>query len=248
MGKSTIFNKASTPTSDPGANAISGQNHEIAGVCNVVSGTSHQVTGNANAVSGDQNTCIGSNNHVEGNLHDLQASGSHCEGSSHSSNGFNSVHLEGSNAVAYNHHQHVRGGGLFPDGEPGCCQVTRLIAKAITPSQAPVDLKGVDGSHILLAPFKMCAFFIRILASSGDYGVVYHATAAGLVKRTDAPATTSLVGDPVYTIIADTTADNILVEVTADTVNGALKLTASGLLNTPIHWIATIEMVETTAF
>ena len=50
------------------------------------------------------------------------------------------------------------------------------------------------------------------------------------------------------TIIADNTGDNVVIEATADTTNGALKLSAAGLHAVPIHWVAYIEMVETAAF
>jgi hypothetical protein len=235
-------------TSGSHYNSVAGESNAIEGTHNLVAGYSNVVTGNKNAVSGNDNICIGSNSHVEGSTNDLQASDSHCEGTANSSNGFNHVHMEGKNCAAYNHTQHIKGGGLFADGDPGCCQVTHIIAKAITPSDDPVDLLVDPTFYITLAQFKIYAFFIRVLATSGDYASANHTTIGGMIKRGEAASTTALIGTPVNTIIADNTADNVAIEATADTTNGALKLTAIGLEATPIHWVAYIEMVETLSF
>jgi len=229
-------------------NSIAGESNAVEGTHNLVSGYSHVVTGNKNAVSGNDNICIGNNNHVEGSTNDLQASDGHCEGTANSSNGFNHVHMEGKNCAAYNHTQHIKGGGLFTDGDPGCCQVTHIIAKAITPSDNPVDLLVDPTYYITLAQFKIYAFFIRILATSGDYASAQHATIAGMIKRGELASTTALIGTPVVVNVADNTGDNITIEATADTTNGALKVTATGLHDTPMHWVAYIEMVETLSF
>jgi hypothetical protein len=235
-------------TSGSHYNSVAGESNAVEGTHNLVAGYSHVVTGNKNSVSGNDNTCIGNNNHVEGSTNDQQASDGHCEGSVNSNNGFNHVHMEGKNGAAYNHTQHIKGGGLFTDGDPGCCQVTHIIAKGITPGDDPVDLLVDPSYRIELAQFKIYAFFIRILATSGDHAAAYHATIGGMIKRGELAATTALIGSPVNAIIADNTADNVVVEATADTVNGALKLTATGMEATPVHWVAYIEMVETSAF
>jgi hypothetical protein len=229
-------------------NSVAGESNAVEGTHNLVAGYSHVVTGNKNAVSGNDNICIGSNNHVEGSANDLQASDSHCEGTANSSNGFNHVHMEGKNCAAYNHTQQIKGGGIFTDGDPGCCQVTHIIAKGVTPSDDPVDLLVDPTYNIVLAQFKIYAFFIRVLATSGDYASAQHATIAGMIKRGELANTTALIGTPVLVNVADNTGDNITIEATADTTNGALKVTATGLHDTPMHWVAYIEMVETNAF
>ena len=229
-------------------NSIAGESNAVEGTHNMVAGYSHVVTGNKNAVSGNDNTCIGSNNHVEGSTNDLQASDGHCEGTANSSNGFNHVHMEGKNCAAYNHTQQIKGGGIFTDGDPGCCQVTHIIAKGVTPTDSPVDLLVDLAYNIVLAQFKIYAFFIRILATSGDYASAQHATIAGMIKRGELANTTALIGTPLLVNVADNTGDNITIEATADATNGALKVTATGLLNTPMHWVAYIEMVETMTF
>jgi len=235
-------------TSGSHYNSIAGESNAVDGTHNLVVGYSHVVTGNKNAVSGNDNTCIGNNNHVEGSTNDLQASDGHCEGTANSSNGFNHVHMEGKSCAAYNHTQHIKGGGIFTDGDLGCCQVTHIIAKGVTPTDSPVDLLVDPAYNIVLAQFKIYAFFIRVLATSGDYASAQHATIAGMIKRGELANTTALIGTPVVVNVADNTGDNITIEATADTTNGALKVTATGLLNTPMHWVAYIEMVETTTF
>ena len=235
-------------TSGSHYNSVAGENNVVEGTHNLVAGYSQIVTGNKNSVSGNDNTCIGNNNHVEGSAHELQASDGHCEGFTNAANGFNYVHMEGKNCAAYNHTQHIKGGGLFADGEPGCCQVSHILAKGVTPSDDPVDLLVDPAYRIELAQFKIFAFFIRVLATSADHTAAYHATIGGMIKRGELVGTTALIGTPVCTIIADNTGDNVVIEATADATNGALKLTATGLEATPIHWVAYIEMVETSAF
>ena len=235
-------------TSGSHYNSITGESNAVEGTHNLVSGYSHVVTGNKNAVTGNDNICIGNNNHVEGSTNDLQASDGHCEGTANSSNGFNHVHMEGKNCAAYNHTQHIKGGGLFTDGDPGCCQVTHIIAKGITPTDSPVDLLVDPTYNIVLAQFKIYAFFIRVLTTSADYAAAQHATIAGMIKRGELASTTALIGTPVLVNVADNTGDNITIEATADTTNGALKVTATGLHDTPMHWVAYIEMVETLSF
>ena len=235
-------------TSGSNYNSVAGESNAVEGTHNLVAGYSHVVTGNKNAVSGNDNICIGSNNHVEGSTNDLQSSDSHCEGTANSSNGFNHVHMEGKNCAAYNHMQHIKGGGLFADGDPGCCQVTRIIAKGITPTDSPVDLLVDATYNIVLAQFKIYAFFIRVLCTSGDYAAAQHATIAGMIKRGELANTAALIGTPVLVNVADNTGDNLTIEATADTTNGALKVTATGLHDTPMHWVAYIEMVETLSF
>jgi hypothetical protein len=69
-----------------------------------------------------------------------------------------------------------------------------------------------------------------------------------MIKRGELAGTTALIGTPVCTIIADNTGDNVVIEASADATNGALKLSAAGLHDLPMHWVAYIEMVETSAF
>ena len=72
-------------------------------------------------------------------------------------------------------------------------------------------------------------------------------TIEGLIKRVVGASQTFLVGTPTVTLIArDANAATWAIAVTADTVNGGLTLTATGVAGQTISWVARINTTEST--
>jgi hypothetical protein len=91
------------------------------------------------------------------------------------------------------------------------------------------------------------AFTIEVVARNTSTGMAGRWEAKGLIKRGANASATALVGTPTITL---TNADNEAwivvgaIAITADTINGALAITATGAASTTIHWLAKILTTE----
>ncbi len=89
----------------------------------------------------------------------------------------------------------------------------------------------------------MNAFRIMVVAASDDNteGAAYEFK--GLIKKDATSASTALIGSVTKTVIAESVSAWDA-NVSADTSNGALKITVTGAAETMIRWVAYVEMVE----
>lgn len=228
-------------------NAVTGSNNSIGlGGDNLVGGSNHQVLGSCNSVTGFTNSCEGDMNHVEGGNNTLVGGFyNHQEGEGHvNAEGWLYGHQEGAASKAYNHLQHLRGGGMFTDGTPGDAQYSTIIAKAITSSEDPIPLTADSNGNLIWLPVnKLCTFRVLVVASTADLASGASYEFKGLISQGAAQGTATILGTVNKTVMAETdpTWD---CNVTADNTNGALQISATGAAATTIRWVAFVEMIE----
>jgi hypothetical protein len=185
-------------------------------------------------------------NHVEGGNNILVGGFyNHQEGQGNvNEEGWLYCHQEGSSSKAYNHNQHLRGGGMFMTGQPGDVQYSSIIARGITESGDPIPLTvSANADPVLIPRNKANTFRILVVASTADLasGAAYELK--GLIVMGEYPATAAILGSVSKSVIAET--DSAWdCNVTADTDNGAISITVSGVAATTIRWAAHIEMIE----
>ena len=242
-----------------GANsmAAAGSHNEVSGQFCLVSGEHNEITGDRanafgdlNSVSGNKGSAIGSGHVVSGENAFAEGDGNivsgiagHAEGSMNECAGSYS-HVEGMNARSYNACQHAKSSGGFSNpGEIGEAQYTNIIARAATFDDTPSQLLVGEAGYVILENNKMNAFRVMVVAAtdSNTEGAAYEFK--GLIKKDATPASTAIIGLVSKTVIAESTADWD-VAVSADTTNGALDITVTGIAETSIRWVAFVEMVE----
>jgi hypothetical protein len=109
-----------------------------------------------------------------------------------------------------------------------------------TADATPVAL--VPRSNVNLEPNTVYAFEGLVVAryAGASTGGAYRVQ--GAVKMGAAAANTALVGTPLVTSYEDTAGMDL--GVTADTSNGRITLTATGVSATSINWIAKLRFVK----
>ena len=206
-----------------------GDQHQLSGARAAAVGTGHVVSAEAGFAEGDGNIVSGYASHAEGSLNE-------CEG--------DYSHAEGCNAKSYNNYKHAKAScGFSNPGEIGEAQYTNIIARAATEDDGPLELVVGEEDNIILMNNKMNAFRVMLVAATDDNtkGAAYEFK--GLIKKDATAASTAIIGLVTKTVIAESVSDWDAA-VTADTSNGALKITVTGESETMIRWVAFIEMVE----
>jgi predicted nucleotidyltransferase len=242
-----------------GANsmAAAGSHNEVSGQFCLVSGEHNEITGNHSNAFGDQHQVSGNKANASGSGHVVSAETAFAEGdgnivsgiSGHAEGTMNECtgdysHAEGCNAKTYNIYQHAKAScGFSNPGEIGEAQYTNIIARGTTEDDSPIDLLVGEEQYVVLMNDKMNAFRIMVVAASDDNteGAAYEIK--GLIKKDATAASTALIGSISKTVIAESDADWDVI-VAADTSNGALGITATGVAETIIRWVAFVEMIE----
>ena len=148
------------------------------------------------------------------------------------------------NARAYNNFQHAKASGGFANpGEIGEAQYTNIIARVATFDESPQQLLVGEEGNVTLEDNKMNAFRLMVVASNEDQseGAAYEFK--GLIKKQATAASTAILGSITKTVIAESV-PACDAAVSADTANGALKITVTGEADKSIRWVAFIEFVE----
>ena len=117
-----------------------------------------------------------------------------------------------------------------------------FVAKGITTGLTPVVLL-VDGYPLYLTKNKASAFTIRIMSIRSTLSAGLCQEIRGVVAIGSTNASTVLLSPTVDTVILSSS-EGLSAVATADTVNGALKITVTGAANESIRWIAQVEMLE----
>ena len=247
------------------SNEASGANAFIAaGKRNVVSGLSSMASGEFNEISGEKSTACGLGNiiagnqsfasgegnqineyagHAEGNGNVINSVCSHAEGSQNECNGAYS-HAEGLCAKTYNDYQHAKASWDFYCGEAkGEAQYTNIIARIESADANPTEMLVGEEGRLFLMNDKMNAFRVMVVVTD-DYigdGAAYELK--GLIRKKGTAASTALIGSVSKTVISETKPE-LDVTISADTVNGALKIEVTGQEEVVLRWVAFIEMVE----
>jgi hypothetical protein len=117
-----------------------------------------------------------------------------------------------------------------------------FIAKGITTGLTPVVLL-VDGYPLYLTKNKASAFTIRIMGIRSTLNAGLYQEIRGVISIGATNASAALLLPAIDTVILSSSV-GLSVSITADTVNGALKITVTGAANESIRWIAQVEMLE----
>jgi len=221
----------------------SGEENIISGDKSIGCGSANQVTGNHSFVSGEGNQVLEYAGHAEGNGNVINSVCSHVEGCLNECNGAYS-HAEGYCAKTYNDYQHAKASWDFLCGEAkGEAQYTNIIARLETSDIGPNELLVGEEGRIFLMNFKMNAFRVLVVMTDDliSEGAAYEFK--GLIRKQGTAASTALIGSVTKSVIAESNPD-VDVTVSADTVNGALKIEVTGLEEAILRWVAFVEMVE----
>ena len=231
-------------------NVVSGLSSMASGEYNEISGEKSTACGSGNIISGNQSFTSGEGNHVneyaghaEGNGNVVNSVCSHAEGSLNECNGAYS-HAEGLCAKTYNDYQHAKASWDFFGGEAkGEAQYTNIIARIETADANPWELLVGEEGHIILMNDKMNAFRVMVVVTDDNIsdGAAYELK--GLIRKRGTASSTALIGSVTKTVISETIPE-LDVNISADTVNGALKIEVTGQEEVVLRWVAFIEMVE----
>ena len=131
----------------------------------------------------------------------------------------------------------------------GDAQAGRYLLRTHTISAIPAELfiNGTAGGLRLVLPddctwtFKITVTGHRTDASNGHAGY----TASGVIYRASGAATTAIQGSVNKTVLAESN-PSWDINISADSTNGALKITATGEVGKTIRWVALVETVEVT--
>jgi hypothetical protein len=141
----------------------------------------------------------------------------------------------------------VQAGGRFASN--GDAQVGRYTVRGTTISNTPQELfvDGTGGSvRVTLLDNSTWTFRITVTGHRTDLDDGHAGyTAAGVIYRNSGVATTRIQGSVQKTVLAES---NPLwdINISADAVNGSLKVNVTGENGKIIRWIALIETVEVT--
>ena len=222
---------------------VSGEHNEVTADHCISAGDLHQISGNKSAAFGSSHVISAESGFAEGDGNVVSGFCDHAEGSLNECAGDYS-HAEGMNARAYNNFQHAKASGGFANpGEIGEAQYTNIMARAATFDESPQQLLVGEEGNVTLEDNKMNAFRVMVVASNDDQseGVAYEFK--GLIRKKATSASTAIIGAITKTVIAETV-PAWDAAVSADTANGALKITVTGEADKSIRWVAFIEFVE----
>ena len=141
----------------------------------------------------------------------------------------------------------VQASGRFASS--GDAQTGRYLVRNITTNNVPTPLyvDGVGGSvRLVLSDMSTWTFKITVTGHRTDAGDGHAGYEfSGVIYRQTGAATTTILHQVSKTVISES---NIPwdVNVTADTTNGALVVTATGEIGKIIRWLALVETVEIT--
>lgn len=146
----------------------------------------------------------------------------------------------------------IQGSVVFASGRfsnTGDAQVGYYLLRATTTTAIPVEMfvDGGAGTVRLILPddstwtFRATVTAHRTDADDGHAGYELR----GVIYRKSGASTTSLQGGVIKTVIAESN-PSWDINISADTVHGALKLTATGQMGKIIRWVAFVETVEVT--
>ena len=222
-GASSAIGGGANNTANGSYSAIGGGYYNVAnGSGSTVGGGSGNVTngGGATVGGGDGNTANGSRSTIPGGMYATTNSllGLLAYGFSGEVSGRNQMSFWGGRAAT-------------TTGTP-----TRITADA-----------GAASATNQLTLRNNSAFRVRGTVVARDTSANYAKewTFEALIKRGATAADTAIVGTPSITsTFADTAAAGRGIAVTADTTNGALAITATGVVSTTIRWTAVVHSIE----
>lgn len=161
--------------------------------------------------------------------------------------GANGALAIGEQALARLPNSIVMAGGRFQTS--GDAQAGRYFARAVTVNQNPTEclLDGTNGHiRVELPDDSTWTYSISVTAhrtDDTDGHAGFHV--AGVVYRRAGTASVALQGSPIKSVLSRSNA-SWDINITADPIHGALKVTVTGELGKIIRWLAVIDTVEVT--
>jgi hypothetical protein len=141
----------------------------------------------------------------------------------------------------------VQAGGRFSNN--GDAQIGRYTVRGTTINNSPQELlvDGNGGSIRLVLPDNSTwTFKITVTAHRTDLGDGHAGyTSAGVIYRGSGASTTNIQGSVQKTVLAESN-PSWDINISADAVNGSLKVNVTGENGKIIRWVALIETVEVT--
>lgn len=141
----------------------------------------------------------------------------------------------------------VQAGGRFSNN--GDAQVGRYTLRATTINNAPQELfvNGLgSGLRLALPDNSTWTFKVTVTGHRTDLGDGHAGyTAAGVIYRGSGAATTNIQGSVQKTVLAESN-PSWDINISADAVNGSLKISVTGENGKIIRWVALVETVEVT--
>lgn len=171
-------------------------------------------------------------------------SGTFMLGSSHGSNNKEFSFLEGYGGRINWNGERVMCNGYLVDW--GDAQSRETVIRATTTNNTPTEMTGYNGQRLTLANDTTFTFEVVVTArrsDANDESAGYILT--GVIDRNAAANTTALVGSVTKTVLGEDTAAWD-VDATADTTNGALKISVTGENSKTIGWVACVRIVQVT--
>lgn len=165
-------------------------------------------------------------------------------GSSHGSNNKEFSFVEGYGGRINWNGERVMCNGYLVDW--GDAQSRETVIRATTTNNTPTEMTGYNGQRLTLANDTTFSFEVVVTArrsDANDESAGYILT--GVIDRNAAANTTALVGSVTKTVLGEDTAAWD-VDATADTTNGALKISVTGENSKTIGWVASVRIVQVT--
>jgi len=193
----------------------------------VASGNYSFAAGNSNVASGSYAVAAGFGNTADG-LHSVAC---------------------GASSLSDHESELAHGSGQFATA--GDAQYSRMVLRQATLDATTKELNTTGGaastsyqSHLGLNDDTAYRFRIDAVAREDATGDTAWWEISGCIKRGSGAASTSLVGSLHITTDYDAGASSWQLSVTADAVNGLLKLEATGEAAKTIRWVATIHSTK----
>jgi hypothetical protein len=177
-----------------------------------------------------------------------------------SATGTNSI-AEGSGSSATGTNTYANGAGTnasvwgsksFANGNfatAGDAQFSVLVARCLTTTATPtiMYLDGTAATQRMVLPNNSLWTFSAIVSARRTDATGFGAgfKLEGVIKKDTTAGSTTLVGTPSLSILGRTTS-TWTVAATADTTNGALTLTVTGVASQNLSWVATVTLTQVT--
>jgi hypothetical protein len=146
----------------------------------------------------------------------------------------------------------IRGGVVQASGRfasNGDAQAGRYMVRTVTTNATPTEMfiDGPGGSaRVVLPDDSTWSFSAQVTGHRTDVGDGHAGyVLRGVIYRGTGAATTAIQGSVNKTVLAESNSAWDI-NITADTTNGSLRMSATGQAGKTIRWVAMIETVEIT--
>ena len=235
------------------ANTASGQYAFVGG------GDGNTASGSSSVIAGGRScstTVAGSDGFIGGGLSNSTAENAAvvCGGQNNTANGAYSAILGGRYATTRSitgYHVFAACSAPIAFAQGRTQSALLLLGRETTDATATVltsDTNAASTTNQVILPNNSAySFSGEVIAGVTGAGNTARWTINGAIKRGAGAGTTAMVGTPTVTMTHnDAGASGWIVNVTADTTNGGIKVQVTGAASTTIRWVAKINTTEMT--